>query len=209
MCCRSFVDIGLTTISSVWKTPSTRMPNWRSPTCVTTMKPSSVGAPAPPIRASTASSDGSAAAGRAGAAPGRLDALDACSAPALARRAPVRAPRSAGWRSAACPASTISAETIASVSGILMVMVVPFAGHRGDVDGAADGVDIGLHHIHADAAARDRRDGGGRREARRKMKRLICARSSLELGFRWPDRFSIALRLIARCRGRARHRRSR
>ena len=40
------------------------------------------------------------------------------------------------------------------------------AGHRFDIDGAADLIDIGAHHIHADAAARDRGDGGGRREAR-------------------------------------------
>ncbi len=37
--CRSLVDIGLTTISSVWNTPSTTMPKVWLPTCVTTMKP--------------------------------------------------------------------------------------------------------------------------------------------------------------------------
>ena len=42
-----------------------------------------------------------------------------------------------------------------------------FTGHRLDVDGAADLVDIGAHHVHADAAAGDRGDGGRRREARR------------------------------------------
>jgi hypothetical protein len=36
---RSFVDIGFTTISSVWNTPSTTMPKVWLPTCVTTMKP--------------------------------------------------------------------------------------------------------------------------------------------------------------------------
>ena len=36
---RSLVDIGFTTISSVWNTPSTTMPNVWLPTCVTTMKP--------------------------------------------------------------------------------------------------------------------------------------------------------------------------
>ena len=41
--CRSFEDIGLMTISSVWKTPSTTAPKTWLPTCVTTMKPSSVG----------------------------------------------------------------------------------------------------------------------------------------------------------------------
>ena len=37
--CRSFDDIGLTTISSVWNTLSTTMPKIWLPTCVTTMKP--------------------------------------------------------------------------------------------------------------------------------------------------------------------------
>ncbi len=36
---RSLLDIGLTTISSVWNTPSTTMPKVWLPTCVTTMKP--------------------------------------------------------------------------------------------------------------------------------------------------------------------------
>ena len=40
--CRSFDDIGLITISSVWNTPSTTMPNTWLPTCVTTTKPSSL-----------------------------------------------------------------------------------------------------------------------------------------------------------------------
>src|SRR6185437_15622252 len=38
----------------------------------------------------------------------------------------------------------------------------PLAGHRLDVDGAADLVDIGAHHVHADAAAGHRGDGGSR-----------------------------------------------
>ena len=36
---RSLLDIGFTTISSVWNTPSTTMPKVWLPTCVTTMKP--------------------------------------------------------------------------------------------------------------------------------------------------------------------------
>jgi hypothetical protein len=36
---RNLVDIGLTTISSVWKTPSTTMPKVWLPTWVTTIKP--------------------------------------------------------------------------------------------------------------------------------------------------------------------------
>ena len=42
---------------------------------------------------------------------------------------------------------------IASVSGILMVKLRPFAPDRTDVDAAADLVDVVAHHIHADAAA--------------------------------------------------------
>ena len=40
------------------------------------------------------------------------------------------------------------------------------AGHRLDVDGAADLIDIGAHHVHADAAAGDRGDGRSGGEAR-------------------------------------------
>ena len=39
------------------------------------------------------------------------------------------------------------------------------AGDAAQRDGAADALDIGLHHIHADAAAADRGDRGRRREA--------------------------------------------
>ena len=51
------------------------------------------------------------------------------------------------------PASTISAETIASVSGILMVKVVPAPANGLQVDRAADLLDIAAHDVHADAAA--------------------------------------------------------
>src|SRR5262249_46445837 len=46
------------------------------------------------------------------------------------------------------------------------------AGDALDVDGAADLVDIGAHHVHADAAAGHRGDGGGGREAPRKEERM-------------------------------------
>ena len=54
---------------------------------------------------------------------------------------------------------------IASVSGILTRerRAVPEPGV--DVDGAADLLDLGLHHVHADAAAGHRRDRRGGREA--------------------------------------------
>ena len=50
-------------------------------------------------------------------------------------------------------ASTMSAETMASVSGILMVKVVLCAGRRFQIDRAADLLDIAAHDVHADAAA--------------------------------------------------------
>ncbi len=46
--CRSFDDIGLITISSVWNTPSTTVPNIWLPTWVTTTKP--LAEPPPPRR---------------------------------------------------------------------------------------------------------------------------------------------------------------
>jgi hypothetical protein len=42
------------------------------------------------------------------------------------------------------------------------------AGHRLDVDGAADLVDIGAHHVHADTAAGHAGDGGGGRNPARR-----------------------------------------
>ena len=62
------------------------------------------------------------------------------------------------------PASTISAETIASVSGILMVKVVPAPANGVQIDRAADLLDIAAHDVHADAAAGNAGDlrGGGK-----------------------------------------------
>ena len=50
-----------------------------------------------------------------------------------------------------------------------------FTGHRLDVDGAADLVDIGTHHIHADAAAGDRGDGRAVEKPGAKMNLWIWA----------------------------------
>ena len=60
--------------------------------------------------------------------------------------------------------STISAETIASVSGILMVKVVPAPADGIQVHRAADLLDIAAHDVHADAAAGNARHlrGGGK-----------------------------------------------
>src|SRR6185503_8762439 len=60
-----------------------------------------------------------------------------------------------------------------------------FAGHRLDVDGATDLVDIGAHHVHADAAAGDRGDGGGGGEAGREDELV-------DLGFRHLLQFGLA-----------------
>ena len=68
--------------------------------------------------------------------------------------------------------STIRAETIASVSGILMLKRVPWPEHRLDVDGPADLVDVGAHHVHADAAAGDAGHLLGGREAGREDEAL-------------------------------------
>ena len=61
--------------------------------------------------------------------------------------------------------STISAETMASVSGILMMKVVPLPRLALQLDGAADLLDVGAHHVHADAAAGDAGHLGGGGEA--------------------------------------------
>src|SRR6185437_7724530 len=47
------------------------------------------------------------------------------------------------------------------------------AGHALEVHRAADLLDVGLDHVHADAAAGDGGNGGGGGEAGRKMKRWI------------------------------------
>ena len=60
----------------------------------------------------------------------------------------------------------MSAATMASVRGILIVKVVPRPCLRADLDRAADELDIGLHDVHADAAARNGRHLLRGREAR-------------------------------------------
>ena len=94
-------------------------------------------------------------------------------------------------------ASTMSAETMASVSGILMVKVVPRPRDRFHVDRAADLVDIGAHDIHADAAARHARDLVGGREAGREDELLHLRLGHLvDLGFRGETDARSTLALI-------------
>ncbi len=73
---------------------------------------------------------------------------------------------------------------MASVSGILMVKLKPYAGDGFHVDGAADLVDIIAHHVHADAAAGyagDRR--GGRKAGHEDEFVNLGFRQLLDLGF--------------------------
>ena len=164
--CRSLVDIGLTTISSVWNTPSTTMPKVWLPTWVTTMKPFSGSEEEPSSILSSffrCISGNSLLRSRKTA----VSLMRSMRCSELARARTSSTTDSCGIAKRSPAASTIRAETMASVSGILMVTRGALAGHRLDVDGAADLVDIGAHHVHADAAAGDRGDGGRGREARR------------------------------------------
>ena len=120
---RSLLDIGLTTISSVWNTPSTTMPKVWLPTCVTTMKPLSGIALSPSSfsRLDRRTSGSSLLRSRSTGA--SLMRSMRCSDLPCTRTSSTTA--SCGMAKRSPPASTISAETIASVSGILMVKLVP------------------------------------------------------------------------------------
>src|SRR5229473_3312191 len=130
--CRSLVDIGLTTISSVWNTPSTTMPKVWLPTWVTTMKPFSGSEEEP---SSILSSffrciSGSSLLRNRNTAVSLIRSMR-CSELARARTSSTTANCGIAKRSPA--ASTISAETMASVRGILMVTLEP-AAIVGDAD---------------------------------------------------------------------------
>ena len=83
------------------------------------------------------------------------------------------------------PASTISAETIASVSGILIVNVVPAPGSGFQIDRTADLLHVGAHDVHPNAAPRDAGDLCCGREAGREDQI-----TDLRLGFRRDLRFA-------------------
>ena len=122
--CRSLVDIGLTTISSVWNTQSTTMPKVWLPTCVTTMKPfsGSVDEPSSIFRSFFRCISGKSLLRRRRTAVSLMRSMR-CSELARARTSSTTDNFGIAKRSP--PASTISAETMASVSGILMVTEDP------------------------------------------------------------------------------------
>ena len=122
---RNLLDIGFTTISSVWKTASTTMPKVCAPTWVTTMKPVSncSGAATPSRRLSRAT--GSSLSRSRSTAVSLMRSMR-CSLPPCARTSSTTA--SCGMAKRSPPASTISAETIARVSGILSVKLTPTPG---------------------------------------------------------------------------------
>ena len=122
--CRSLVDIGLTTISSVWNTQSTTMPKVWLPTCVTTMKPfsGSVDEPSSIFRSFFRCISGKSLLRRRRTAVSLMRSMR-CSELARARTSSTT--DNCGIAKRSPPASTISAETMASVSGILMVTKVP------------------------------------------------------------------------------------
>ena len=118
---RNFDDIGLMTISSVWKTPSTTTPNTWLPTCVTTTKPFS-SSQAPRRKTSFRRTSGNSLLRRRSTGASLMCSMR-CSPLWPARTSSSTA--SCGMAKRSPPASTMSADTIASVSGILMVNVVP------------------------------------------------------------------------------------
>ena len=75
---------------------------------------------------------------------------------------------------------------MASVSGILMMKLVPWPEHGLDVDDAADLIDVGAHDVHADAAAGYARDLRRGREAGREDE-LVDLRFRQLVGFGFRD----------------------
>ena len=80
------------------------------------------------------------------------------------------------------PIETVSAGMMVSVSGTRRVMRVPSAGRAVDLDDAADPLDVGADHVHADAAAGNRGDFLGGRQAGFEDQRQLLARAQLRGG---------------------------
>ena len=116
---RSLLDIGLTTISSVWNTPSTSIPKVCLPTWVTTMKPLSVVAsPAVELSSALSRTSGSSLLRSRSTAASLMRSMRARS---CARTRTSSSTASCGMAKRRRRPRTMSAEMMASVSGILMV----------------------------------------------------------------------------------------
>src|SRR3954462_10785848 len=160
---RSLVDIGLTTISSVWNTPSTTMPKVWLPTCVTTMKPFSGSdeEPSSIFNSFFRCISGNSLLRRRNTAVSLMRSMR-CSELARARTSSTT--ESCGIATRSPAASTIMAEAMANARGDFQDADGDdghgqrdldgnggaVAGHRLDVDGAADLVDIGSQQVPAD-----------------------------------------------------------
>ena len=207
---RSLVDIGLTTISSVWNTLSTTMPKVWLPTWVTTMKPFS-GIACRRRRASSSCSRWIERQQLVAQPQHRrvLDALDAMLGIAVHAHQLDHGKLRDGEAVAAGldDQRRDDGERQRDLDGEARAL----ARHRLHVDGAADLVDVVAHHVHADAAAGHAGDLRGGREAGREDELAGSAlRTSSRARPRSRGRWSSALALDARrCRGRGRRRRSR
>jgi len=179
---RSFVDIGLTTISSVWKTPSTTMPKVWLPTWVTTIE-AVLGDPRS-NRPSILSSFFRWISGKELVAQpenrGVLDALDAVCSLLGAPHGPVPRPTIAEWpKTVAGGFHDQGPRTMAKVSGILMVTEQPSPAT--DLMSMVPPIWSILvrHHVHADGRGPETEvDGGPRWEKPGAKDELV------DLGFR-------------------------
>ena len=159
---RSSGATGLTTISSTSSTVSTTMPKLRPATSVTTTSALSA-MPSSPSRRKWRSDTSGRSCPRSRISGVRLSHSIRCSEPGPARTSSTTDACGSAKRSP--PHSTMSAETMARVSGSTMVKVVPCPRHARDRAGAAQPLEIGAHDIEPDAAAGDRGDRLRRREA--------------------------------------------
>ena len=163
---RSLVDIGFTTISSVWNTPSTTMPKVWLPTWVTTMKPFSGSLLGAVVHLQQLLEMDQRQQLVAQAQDRRvLDALDAVLGIGL--RAHQLDHGELRDREAVAAGLDDQRRDDRERQRDLDGEARALAGHRLHVDGAADLIDVVAHHVHADAAAGDAGHLGGGREAGR------------------------------------------
>ena len=181
--CRSLLDIGFTTISSVWNTASTTMPKVWLPTCVTTMKPFSTSLSASSSILSSAAQPEQRQ--QLVAQPqhrGVLDALDAMLR--IVAHAHQLDHRQLRDREAIAGALHDQRGDDRERQRNLDDEARALAEHRLHVDDAADLIDVGAHDVHADAAAGDARHLRRGREAGREDELLdLRLRHLVDLGF--------------------------